>query len=90
MIRARVLILGRVQGVGYRYSALHTAEKLGLTGWCRNNPDNSVEALFEGERPVIDKMLDWCWKGPPMARVDDIEVSWENATGEFSAFSITR
>ncbi len=89
MIRARVLIKGRVQGVGYRYSTLQTAGKYGLTGWCRNNPDSSVEAVFEGERAVIEKMLDWCWQGPSIARVDSIEVSWEKASGEFPGFFIS-
>ena len=90
LCRARVIISGRVQGVGYRYSTLHTAEQLGLTGWCRNHPDTSVEALFEGERQAIDKMLAWCWQGPPLARVDDIQVTWEPVNGAYTAFTITR
>ncbi len=55
--RAEVLISGRVQGVGYRYSTARKAETLSLTGWCRNNPDGSVAAVFEGERDQIETMI---------------------------------
>ena len=88
-VRAKVIIRGRVQGGGYRYNTQKEAQKLNLTGWCRNNPDASVGALFEGERKTIEAMLRWCWQGPLMARVDDIQVTWTDASGEFSSFNIT-
>jgi len=86
--RAELLISGRVQGVGYRYSTARKAEELGLTGWCRNNPDGSVAALFEGEHDRIEAMITWCRQGPGMARVEDIQLVWSAPTGEFSRFSI--
>lgn len=86
--RAGVRIIGRVQGVGFRYSTTRAAERNNLTGWCRNNPDGSVEAVFEGARNDIETAIAWCRKGPPGARVDNVDVSWGEATGEFSSFSI--
>lgn len=87
--RAEVIIRGRVQGVGFRYSTAKTAAQLGLTGWCRNNIDASVTAIFEGDRSVVEEMITWCRKGPGLARVDDIEITWKVANGEFSSFTIT-
>ncbi|WP_029917427.1 acylphosphatase [Pelobacter seleniigenes] len=86
--RAEVIISGRVQGVGFRYSTFRVAQRNGLTGWCRNNPDHTVAAVFEGEQEALEAMLEWCRRGPALARVDDVQVRWGEATGEFSTFSI--
>lgn len=85
-VRAAVRINGRVQGVWFRQSTKHTAEKFGVTGWVRNNPDSSVEAVFEGERDAVQAVIDWCQHGPDKARVDDLQIDWQNTTGEFSDF----
>ncbi|MFH0702527.1 MAG: acylphosphatase [bacterium] len=87
-IRVHVYISGRVQGVGYRYSAILQAEKLGITGWVRNTHDNKVEAVFEGEENVIEEMLVWCKKGPSLAFVTDIEIQKRAYTGEFTSFTV--
>jgi len=71
-----------VQGVGFRYQARSRARSLGLSGFVRNLPDGSVEAAFEGRDDVVESMVDWCRRGPRGARVDDLEVSWEQPTGE--------
>ncbi|MBD2529056.1 acylphosphatase [Nostoc flagelliforme FACHB-838] len=81
IIRARVLISGRVQGVGYRYATVDTARQLGLTGWVRNLPESRVEAVFEGAREVVDDMVRWCHSGPPDAVVKDVVVEYEVPEG---------
>lgn len=75
-------IRGGVQGVGFRYQARARAQSLGLSGFVRNLPDGSVEAAFEGEDERVESMVDWCRHGPAGAWVDDIQVSWEQPTGE--------
>lgn len=79
MKRARVRIHGRVQGVFFRAEARSRAESLGVAGWIRNEPDGSVEALFEGEPDRIDSMVEWCRRGPSGAHVDEVEVFEEEA-----------
>ncbi|WP_182353961.1 acylphosphatase [Flaviflexus huanghaiensis] len=68
-------ITGRVQGVGYRYSAARRARELKLAGWVRNTEDGSVEALLIGEDASVAKMLDWCAVGPPAARVAAVHTA---------------
>ncbi|MGZ4388156.1 MAG: acylphosphatase [Gaiellaceae bacterium] len=85
--RARVVVHGFVQGVGFRASTRARAVSLGLAGWVRNRGDGSVEAVFEGERDRVESMLDWCRRGPAGARVDDVEESWEQPSGD-GGFSV--
>lgn len=80
--RARVTIRGQVQGVFFRVETRERARSLGVTGWVRNVPDGTVEAVFEGDREKIESMLAWCRRGPSLAEVDDIEVAWEEPRGE--------
>ena len=89
-VRAELQIHGRVQGVFYRQSTKETAVRLGLTGWVRNCPDGSVEAVFEGEKPAVDQAVEWCRKGPPSARVTDVVVSWKDFDGELDGFEARR
>lgn len=70
----RVMIRGRVQGVGYRAWVDHEARQLGLQGWVRNRRDGSVEAVFEGDEKTVTDMIAFCRKGPPSSRVDDVGV----------------
>jgi acylphosphatase len=86
--RVRVLISGIVQGVAYRAHTKEMAKRLGVNGWVRNLPDGKVEALFEGDKDKVDQMVEWCKKGPPLARVDKVEVEEEPYRGEFFDFSI--
>ncbi|MGK7929952.1 MAG: acylphosphatase [Microcystaceae cyanobacterium] len=74
IICVHVFITGRVQGVGYRYSAVQEAQKLGIRGWVRNLLDGRVEAIFEGTEPLIEEMLQWCHQGPSSAKVTDVMV----------------
>lgn len=73
--RVRVVIRGYVQGVGFRASCARQANALGVTGWVRNQWDGSVEALFDGDAAAVDQMIAWCWRGPAMAEVTDVEVT---------------
>ena len=74
MRRVRAVITGRVQGVSYRASAAHEAQRLGIKGWVRNLPDDSVELDAEGPGDAIGSFLQWCARGPHAARVDRVAV----------------
>jgi acylphosphatase len=81
-VRARVIVRGRVQGVWFRESCRSQAVALGLGGWVRNRSDGTVEAVFEGPEPAVERAVDWCRHGPDHARVDGIDVRREPPTGE--------
>lgn len=68
----RVVITGRVQGVGFRYSLAEAALREGVTGWCRNRPDGAVEAIFCGVAGAVAALEGWCRVGPPGARVETV------------------
>ncbi len=87
-VRAHVFISGRVQGVFFRAHTREQALKRGVTGWVRNLPDGRVEAVFEGEEDDVRSVIEWCRHGPPFARVENVEVEWEDYRGEFETFSI--
>lgn len=74
MKAVRVIITGRVQGVGYRDWTQAVARQLGLRGWVRNRVDETVEALFAGDAATIDRMVAACRRGPSIARVDAVDV----------------
>lgn len=82
-----IRITGRVQGVGYRASAWAEAERLGLRGFVRNEPDGSVYAEAEGEREPLDRFVAWCRRGPSHARVENV-VKEERAPQGFAGFRI--
>jgi acylphosphatase len=86
--RVHVLIEGRVQGVFFRAATRDEARARGLLGWARNLPDGRVEALFEGDKRVVENMLVWCHKGPPYAYVDRVEVEWQPYIGDQTDFRI--
>ena len=86
--RCHIFISGRVQGVFFRYYTQERAKSLGLTGWVRNLPDGKVEAVFEGEKEKIEKIIEWMRKGPPLAKVEKVEIDWEDFKGEFEVFEI--
>jgi acylphosphatase len=87
-VRAHVLISGRVQGVLFRSETQDEARRQGVTGWVRNLPDGRVEAVFEGEKVMVDRLIDFCRRGPPGAKVTRVEVTWGDYNGEFKGFSI--
>lgn len=88
--RVELRITGRVQGVYYRASCAEAARQLGLVGWVRNVDDGSVEAVAEGPHEALESFLAWCRRGPPAARVDDVEVRTLAPEGQFDSFEVRR
>lgn len=86
--RARVFVRGRVQGVNFRYYTQLEASKSGVKGWVRNLMDGRLEAVFEGEREAVERMIGWIQSGPSAAQVEDVVVEWEAPTGEYSDFRV--
>ncbi|MFH7325445.1 acylphosphatase [Desulfurivibrio sp. C05AmB] len=86
--RAQLLISGRVQGVFYRAFTAEKAAELGLQGWVRNTPAGEVEAVIEGERLDLERLLAYLRQGPPAAQVSGIAVQWLDYRGEFGDFAI--
>jgi len=74
MVAWRVTIRGRVQGVGYRDAMIDAASAFGVRGWVRNRGDGSVEALIQGDDAAVERLLAWCRRGPPAARVTEIKT----------------
>jgi len=87
-VRAHVFVSGMVQGVFFRSETQYEANRQKVTGWVRNLRDGRVEAVFEGEKDNVEKLIEFCRKGPPGSRVTKVEVSWEEYTGEFKNFGI--
>jgi acylphosphatase len=84
-ITVRVVIRGRVQGVGYRWWACEQARHLGVGGWVRNQRDGSVEVLASGEAEAVDELLEACRRGPASARVASVE-RFEAPDEDFAGF----
>jgi acylphosphatase len=82
VVRVRVFVDGRVQGVGFRVSTAREAVRLGVQGWARNLPDGRVEAVYEGPPKEVEDMLAWTRHGPDGARVTDVTIHDEEPKGE--------
>jgi len=87
--RVRVIIHGRVQGVFFRMETRRAARQFGATGWVRNLPDGTVEAVMEGPAETVESLLKWCNRGPRLARVDKLDINRESYTGEYDSFEVT-
>lgn len=87
-LQLRIVVRGRVQGVGFRYSTVNRATELGVLGWVRNRGDGSVEIVAQGDRPAVDALLDWCHRGPTSARVDRVTANAEPATEVYDSFEV--
>lgn len=91
MNRVHILVSGDVRGVGFRFSTIQTARELGLTGWVRNiEGESRVEIVAEGPSDKLENLITWARKGPPLARVDKVDVERQKATGEFNSFEVKR
>ena len=86
--RVHIKIFGEVQGVFFRRSAKLEAEKLGFVGWVKNSNDGSVEVMAQGEKKSMEKFIKWCKKGPPFAKVKNVEIEWHKDLHDFDNFSI--
>jgi acylphosphatase len=82
VIRRRVVVRGEVQGVFFRDTCRRQAVAEGVSGWVTNRADGSVEAVFEGDGAAVEDLVAWCRTGPPAARVESVEVSDEDPTGD--------
>lgn len=87
-IRLHAVIHGTVQGVNFRATTQREAAQRGITGWVKNNWDGTVETIAEGPRDEIEAFERWLHQGPRTAEVEQVEVSYDEATGEFSRFNI--
>ncbi len=87
-LRARIVVKGRVQGVGYRSFARRRALSLDLRGWVRNRIDGTVELLVEGERHGVLRFIALLREGSAWARVDDVEAELQEYRGEFTSFAV--
>ena len=76
IVAARIVVTGRVQGVGFRYFVSDLADQLGVTGWVKNFSDGRVEIEVYGVKEDIEMMIEKFWQGPPRASVSDVAVNW--------------
>ena len=86
--RVRLLIAGRVQGVGFRYATQRQAESSALDGWVRNLADGRVEVVAEGPRAAVQALVDWCGSGPRYAAVHAVNAAWETPSDEPVGFRV--
>ena len=84
----KLKIHGRVQMVLYRDSARRKAKKLDLVGWVMNQSDKTVQIVAEGEEDDLNKLIKWCYNGPMLAKVEKIDIDWQEAIGQFDKFEI--
>lgn len=87
-IRAYIYVSGRVQGVFFRSRTRDEAIKYDIRGWARNLPDGRVEIICEGEKKNVDRLIEFCKIGPKLAKVDKVEIIWEDYKSEFENFKI--
>ena len=89
MVRRRVVVHGRVQGVWFRGATEREAQAAGVAGWVRNRADGTVEAVFEGPPEAVARLLAFCRHGPRGARVDRVEECEEAPEG-LAGFAVRR
>lgn len=89
LVRARVLVTGYVQGVGFRWFIHKKAEECGATGWIHNLDDGRLEAVFEGSREQVDTMISHSRSGPESAKVNNIQIFWEEPENKWDELEIT-
>jgi acylphosphatase len=87
MVRAHITVEGRVQGVSFGAGTVEAAMTHGVRGWVRNNPNGAVEAVLEGDEESVNRLIEWCRTGPPMARVERLSLNWEPFKDEFDDFT---
>lgn len=87
-VRVHLWVSGRVQGVFFRATTADEARSRGLTGWVRNADDGRVEAEVQGSRSAVDQLIDECRTGPPMASVDDVDVTEIDAVDGEERFAV--
>jgi acylphosphatase len=86
LARVRAVVSGRVQGVGFRFTTVDQARRLGVCGWVRNRADGSVEVEAEGDRAAVEALVRFLQRGPSGAWVQDVDVRWEAHAGDLATF----
>jgi acylphosphatase len=86
--RVHLIISGRVQGVFYRANTRHFASELRVKGWVRNLQDGKVEVVAEGGKNALDRLIEFCRKGPEGSIVENIDIKWEKPSDEFTSFDV--
>jgi acylphosphatase len=86
--RLHLIVSGRVQGVGFRFSAYDEAKDLAVAGWVRNLASGEVEIVAEGARENLQILAAWAHLGPPSAHVTTVREDWSDYIGEFTEFRI--
>jgi acylphosphatase len=87
-VKAHLIISGKVQGVWFRAETQKAAVQFGVSGWVRNKKDGTVEAVAEGDKRDVTSLINWCQKGPPLARVVKVDVQWNEYQGKFEHFDV--
>jgi len=85
-VARRLVIAGRVQGVGFREATVDAARAAGVVGWVRNRADGTVEVLAQGSSDAVDRLVAWCRRGPPLARVTGVDVATAAADASLDGF----
>lgn len=83
-------ITGQVHGVGFRYATMEKARELLITGWVANTPEGTVHIVAQAEELILKELIDWCAVGPQNARVDNLDVQWQEPEGLFHDFEMRR
>jgi acylphosphatase len=86
--RIRIVVAGHVQGVGFRYATVDAATRIGVRGWVRNTRDGKVEIVAEGSRDQTGQLVDWCHRGPALARVTSVDWSEVTAEEDLASFEV--
>jgi acylphosphatase len=84
----KIKIYGRVQGVGFRYSAIQAATRIGVSGWVRNEWDGTVLVYCDGESLLVDRFVSWCRKGPSLSHVISVDINDVPYQGLYDGFKI--
>jgi len=87
VIARRIVVHGRVQGVGFRYATVEAARALGVDGWVRNRRDGTVEALLQGEEDAVERAIAWARRGPPAASVERVDIEETGSSPGLAGFS---
>ena len=88
ILEARVVVHGRVQGVAFRMFVREKAVQCRVTGWVKNTPDGTVEAVLQGPKDAIEKMIHWVHEGPTLARVTHVDTCWQEVHQQSTQFEI--
>ena len=86
--QVHIIVSGVVQGVSFRAYAREAARALGVRGYVRNLPTGAVEIVAEGDESALGRLVEWARRGPPLAEVEHVEVSYSEPTGAFKDFGI--